>query len=234
MRLVAVLTFILSCVTIPAIAQTESIIDTRGQQQTVATPLPARCGSGGAAWPRPDEYTESSRVKAELIVTNPESIVVGEPFEFELILTNETAGEITVPQSLDGKDVVDPGVAIQHYEDDDIYFELQPTDPDVVNQAPRFSANLALFSSHLKFSTFVPLRPGDSVRILGTATFRPGRNLRKPESGEMEATLSSYFEIRRAGRRRTKQVNCNGYESFREVVRTIRSDNSVGITVRWP
>lgn len=136
-------------------AQTETVIDGRN---AAAAQFPHDQGAGWAAGVNPDTTLE-----AHFTIDNP-PLKSGQPFNYELLITNTGEKTITLPRSLDWK-IVETEDLEQDYVKASVTLELRSK-----GAFTYITPTLDLYSAPGKPDTLLVLHPGDSLRILGTST----------------------------------------------------------------
>jgi len=140
-------------------AQTETVID--GHNSAEAQSLHNQ-EAGWCAGVNPDTTLET-----HFTIDDPHP-QPGHPFNYELLITNTGEKTITLPRALDWK-VVDTNGLEQQYVKAGVSLELR-TEKVVTYITP----TLVLYSVPGKPETMLTLRPGDSLRILGTSVLPTG------------------------------------------------------------
>ena len=188
-------------------------IDTRGQQPTgpeVSITQGTGASAGGGA---------GSKV-LELKLTIPlfTNLIVGDPFDYELLITNKSGKPIQLPQSVAWSDIDDGTEREQHYQWLDASFDIfgGGTALGVM------SANLVLYGKPSNPATMVTLKPGDSLRILASANFQPAWS-HPPEQG-MDIHLIAYVAVNSA-RLRPRNAQADTYRSDEVQVYWARSQS---------
>lgn len=168
-----------------ALAQVATI-DTRGQQPTGPS-VQVTAGTGSSAG---NAVSKSLQIKLSL-PAQP-NLVVGEPFDYELLVTNQSAKEILLPQSLSWSDVDDGSEREQRYEELEISLAVIAADGD----RGVIAGNLVLYGKDTNPATMIALKPGQSIRILGRTTFDPVWN--SPPAPSIGMRLVAYLAVNSA------------------------------------
>ena len=157
-------------------------IDTRGMK-LVPLPLPIAEGGGIGGGNRAD-------LQLQLSLTDPSNLVVGEPFEYELLVTNRSSHPIAIPRSVGLDGILDLGQREQHYQYMQFEFEIFVDNGDVgfIHQP------LKVYGKESAPSTVLTLQPGDAVRILGSTSFAP-RWAKQPPTPASSKRLMAFLII---------------------------------------
>jgi hypothetical protein len=136
-------------------------IDTR-DLKPVTPPLHIGEGTGVGGGNRTD-------LQLQLSLSDPSNLVVGEPFEYELLVTNRSDHPIMVPRSSGYDGVLDLAQPEQRFQYLQFEFEILVDDGSVgfIHQ------NLQLHGKESAPDTMLTLQPGEAVRILGSTKFAP-------------------------------------------------------------
>lgn len=107
----------------------------------------------------------------ELILSLPDAsnLVVGQPFDYELWVTNRTDKAIQLPQALAWSEVDDADQRVKRYQHLQISFEIFASDG---NRGFVYE-DMTLYGNEARPATMVTLQPGESLRILGSIPFAP-------------------------------------------------------------
>jgi hypothetical protein len=135
-------------------AQTETVINARD------SPHVQRADEQGGGWcagVNPD-----TNLEAQFTIDNTDP-KPGSAMNYELLVTNKGEKAIALPRALDWKEV-DSGSLEQRYLVARVTLELRAE-----GGAHTYIAPLALYSTAEKPGTALVLRPGDSLRLLGSA-----------------------------------------------------------------
>src|SRR5271169_635680 len=139
-------------------------IDTRGQKPTSPS-VHIREGTlastpGGA-----------SNEELELILSlpDPSHLLIGKPFDYELLVTNRSGKPVLLPEAVAWSDVDDIGQREKRYQNLQISFEVFADDGNLGFLAPC----MTLYGKDTRPATMVTLQDGQSVRILGSTSFAP-------------------------------------------------------------
>ncbi|MGC2111730.1 MAG: hypothetical protein WA655_19595 [Candidatus Korobacteraceae bacterium] len=160
-RIVVTGTILLLLSTSPAFAQVATI-NTRGQQPTgPAVSITAGTGSS--------DGSTSKSLELKLKLPAFSNLIVGEPFDYELLITNKSDKAILLPQSLSWSNVDDGSESEQRYQELEASFAVLADDGD----RGAIQGNLVLYGKETNPATMIVLKPGRSVRILGSADFAP-------------------------------------------------------------
>lgn len=142
---------------VSALTQTTTDINARG---VTATEPSVRILGGSGTGPG-----DQKSLEAVLTVHDPSQLIPGKTFDFELLITNRSHKAIVVPQSLNWEDV-DTGGADWRYRSAIVGLQVEP---DGSRQRASIGLKLELYSSDDRPSTELVLKPGDAIRILGSA-----------------------------------------------------------------
>ena len=134
-------------------AQTETVINDRGAPQ-----MPHDVGAGWSAGLNPD-----TTLVAHFTVAGP-TPKPGSAVNYELLITNMGEKAVALPRALDWK-VVENGSADQQYVRARVTLELSTGETSTF-----ITPTMTLYLVAGKPDTSLTLRPGDSLRLLGTAT----------------------------------------------------------------
>ncbi len=148
---------------VPAFAQVATI-DTRGQDPT--GPAVQTSGGTGAG---SSNNAASQSLQIKLALPAFPNLTVGAPFNYQLTVTNRSAKPILLPKSLSWADVEEAGQRELVYEELVTSFAVLSENGD----RGVMQGHLALYGKETNPATMMTLQPGESVRILGTATFDP-------------------------------------------------------------
>ncbi len=143
----------------------QNVIDTRGKSHTEIPGYQARVAFVGN--PR-----EQKILSGVVTITGSTNLTPGSPFDYELLVTNDSNVPVVIPQTFDWKEI-DTGQASQTFVRATMLVqgECLKYTSDVLDQ-------FVLYGSHEKPETEVTLKIGDSVRILGTGLVPVHPNLR--------------------------------------------------------
>jgi hypothetical protein len=192
--LLAVLLFVS---TLPTMAQV-AIIDTRADQPAPAA-LHIVGGTGGDGGVGGSvKQTNPLHIELSVSETRPHN---GDPFAYDLLLTNRSDKEVLFPQSVRWSDVAQNDGESQIYQEVAVSFAVIASDG---NKVP-FGATLSLYGSKDKPDTMVTLAPGQSLRILGNAYYLPG-SPRQPQ--EPSGKLQAYLAVNSVRLTPVKQPDC--------------------------
>ncbi len=143
----------------------QNVIDARGKSYTEIARYQARVEFSGN--PR-----EQKILSGIVTITGSTNLTPGSPFDYELLVTNDSNASVVIPQSFDWKEI-DDGQARQSFVRATLLVQaecLKYTD-DVLD-------HVVLYGSPEKPETEVTLKIGDSVRILGSGLVPLHPNLR--------------------------------------------------------
>lgn len=199
-----------------ALAQVATI-DTRGQQPTgPSVPITEGTGSSGAG------NAVSKSLEIKLSLPAQANLVVGEPFDYELLVTNKSAKEMLLPQSLSWSDVEDGSEREQRYE------ELETSLAVIAEDGDRgvIEGNLVLYGKDMNPASMIALKPGASIRILGRTTFDPVWNT--PPAPSMGMRLVAYLAVNSA-RLRPKSSQGDSYSDDEQRVYWAQSQEDLDV-----
>ena len=139
------------------LAQTETVIDTRGKELS----QPQCCNfvdfSGFGSHP-------NEALKAVFTVDDLSEVTATVPTDYEMVITNRGKDSVVIPRSLDWKDV-DTGTSEQRFERAVVLFQLSA---EGGSDTWLSKGGVTLYSSDDRPSSQLVLGPGDSIRILGS------------------------------------------------------------------
>jgi hypothetical protein len=157
-----------------------AIVDTRADEpSTPEVRIVGGTGEGGG-------ISKHSPLKLELSV-DEDRPQLGDPFAYELLLTNRSDKDVMVPRSVRWSDTADKNGRPQTYQELAISFAVVGRDG---NKLP-FNAILSLYGSKDNPDSMVALGPGESMRILGSTYLYPklAPNA-EPPAGNLQAYLA--------------------------------------------
>lgn len=176
------------------------------------------------------DSTKGPAVRATLTVDNPDAIFYGEPFDYALLVTNETKDDVVIPRSLDLADVLKPDSQVQQYQRAYVSFMVRTT-PDFA-ESMLGPTVISLYGIESKPYTLLTLKHGESLRILGRESFIP-YEWKKPDLGEKTVGLTAILNRGMGGVRETTNPACDGFTGFFDMSTNIASDNPVEVKVYW-
>src|SRR5208283_3816827 len=136
-------------------------IDTRGQKTTMPS---LHIGEGTLAG-----ASSHDALKLILNLPDPSRLIIGKPFDYELLVANRSGKTVLLPKAAAWSEVDDVGQRDKRYQDLQISFEVFADDGNL----GFLNACLMLFGNASRAETMVALQPGQSVRILGSTAFAP-------------------------------------------------------------
>src|SRR5271166_1929134 len=111
---------------------------------------------------------DQAKLKLSLSLPDPLHLIVGKPFDYEMLVANRPDGPVRLPRAQTWSDVDDAARRDLRYQDSRISFEVFVDDGNL-----GFLNGFTLYGSESKPATMITIPPGESVRILGTASFNP-------------------------------------------------------------
>ncbi len=210
---------LLLAVGLSASGQTITDINVRGQ---AATKPPVRIVGGSGTGPG-----DQTTLVAELTVDDPSGLVPGKPFDFELLVTNHGKRSVVLPQSLNWEDV-DSGGSEWRYVSASVTVQVAP---DEGRQRGSVDIGLELYGSREKPSTELALKPGDSVRILGSSRLPLNMNINGNPIGKGKIAVS--FSVNSVWLRPAPTTNApDGYRAESRTVFIAESETRYPVNFR--
>ena len=176
-RMLSLLVLVLAALS--ACGQTVANIDTRAKSGS--GPLGHLLGSSSKL------SEDTATLEAEFVINDVNGLTAGNPFEYELLITNRGKDPVAIPQALNWGDV-------QVGESEPYSWALVDIRVDVGHGLEANLPNsLKLYGSRDKQWSEIELGPGDSVRILGSMTLPVSMNINTKEVGK--AALKGLFHL---------------------------------------
>jgi hypothetical protein len=164
-------------------ASAQVVTDIPVQGQAATKPAVRMVGGSGTGQGR------QSVLEAVLTVVNPSGLAPGDPFDFELLITNRGKKPIVLPQSLNWGDV-DTGGKEWRYISADVTLQVAP---DGGHQRAWLDLGLSFYGSDERPGTELVLNPGDRARILGSGRLPLSMNING--SPIRKGTLAARFSV---------------------------------------
>ncbi|MGA9565344.1 MAG: hypothetical protein WBS19_07470 [Candidatus Korobacteraceae bacterium] len=219
------LVFVLILVPCSVFAQTVTQIDARGAERPVGARQYVPC-SGTTGNGIIQSITAGPRIR--VVVEVPEAVDQGKKMLYELTITNLTAEDFVMPRSLKAAEVVMPQALEQEYKTAMVSFLLQG--PDSAQGV--MPAGLMLYGSASEPATVAVLKPGDSVRLSGTAAVAP--QWATKVAGSVDTSLSAVLQMATVTDELTAEPGCDGHDIETAEGPSFRSENAVAVKIRVP
>ena len=204
-------------------AQTVTEIDTRGKTQT--KPIMRIAGGFLNGLPRQDQRTEPAPVDIVFTLADASKIQYGKKFEYTLTVTNISDHSIWFPRTMAWSDVGDGQKKEQTYYVSRILFHLQTPASFTL-----MSSGLNLYGSTERPDTVVGLKPGTSLRILGTTVMAPQGWTPSLPKGKVKLAIEAYFHVASV----FLHVGKDGYQNDETQVINENSKNKVELEYQSP
>jgi hypothetical protein len=161
----------------------QKVIDVRGKSYSEIYGHLLRYG-GSSADPR--DPRREKILSGILTITDPGNLVAGSRFDYELVVTNDSNESMVIPQTLDWSEI-DDGHTSQTFVRAILSVQMECS--QILGELNHF----ALYGSDKRPETEVTLKPGESVRILGSSLMP----LPPTEACQSEdtATFGADFEV---------------------------------------
>jgi hypothetical protein len=156
------------------------VIDTRGKSYSEISGYQSRVTPTGN--PR-----EQKIISGVVTITGSTSLTPGSPFDYELLVTNDSNAPVVIPQSFDWKEI-DNGQTRQHFVRANLLVQLE-----CLKYTMDKLDLVVFYGSDERPETEVTLRVGESVRILGSGLVPTQPNLRC--QSQPKATVRVFFEV---------------------------------------
>ena len=192
-------------------AQGVVTLDTRGQM--------AAAPRGPVLVCDPVAQARQPLVHFTLSVADPSNLAAGQPFEYELLLTNAGLEDLLLPRSLTATAIHAAGKGKAQYQTATVNFEVVGEQ----DSPSQFGAGLAFYGLTADPSNILRLQSGDSVRIIGNATLPA-----KAPAGK--ARLGASYTLTAGGLDASGKPRCSGKD--KSIAWTAFTQNSIGIVVQ--
>jgi hypothetical protein len=169
-------------------AQTVTDIDTRGKTQT--KPDVRIAGGFLKGLPRQDQRTAPAPIDVVFTVEDAAKIQYGKKFNYTLTVTNTGDRNILLPRTVTWSDVEDRQSKEQTYYTSRILFHLRAPASFTL-----MGAGLSFYGSTVQPDTLVDLKPGNSVRILGSTMMVPKGWTSPLPKGKVTIAIRAQYEV---------------------------------------
>ncbi len=154
LRLLAAL--LLLCVGVSLFAQSVTEIETRGIQPT-SPDYPVTGGGQG------NRGADTDLLEVTLDLPDGPRLPIGQPYDYEVTVTNKSKKVISLPRSIEWSDLADGHPTELKYDEMEINFIFSSREQGNTY----LGSNLMLYGRASKPSTMVALQPGDAMRLRG-------------------------------------------------------------------